>query len=329
MNPDYRISFINDQARLNTLCEGLVSVPALALDIETINWWSPQAERVALIQLAYRAGEGLRVAVVDALARLDPATLRRPLELNSTTKVIHNAAFDATRLARHFKISAAPVHDTMLAARRGGERRCSLKAQAEQHLRLRLDKEARQSDWGQRPLHPKQLSYAALDAVATLLLYEHQTRRGLKGDYRPRAVVGDEQVALPLGSSTPPGSSIPRAGRVEEPAQADRRAPAGADLSAASLALLGIISELPSRYSPEQLAASVGDDRVGLAGWIIDRLLGEDADLDESSAKMEIAGLCQRGLIRITPTRRLEADESGRAVWQKYKTDRENSEDSR
>jgi hypothetical protein len=61
MNLDYRISFINDQARLNTLCEGLVSVPALALDIETINWWSPQAERVALIQLAYRSGEGLRV----------------------------------------------------------------------------------------------------------------------------------------------------------------------------------------------------------------------------------------------------------------------------
>ena len=323
MNPDYRISFINDQARLNTLCEGLVSVPALALDIETINWWSPQAERVALIQLAYRAGEGLRVAVVDALARLDPATLRRPLELNSTTKVIHNAAFDATRLARHFKISAAPVHDTMLAARRGGERRCSLKAQAEQHLRLRLDKEARQSDWGLRPLHPKQLSYAALDAVATLLLYEHQTRRGLKGDYRPRAGVADVQAALPLDSS------LPRAGRVEEPAQADRPATAGADLSAASPALLGIISELPSRYSPEQLAASVGDDRVGLAGWIIDRLLGEDADLDESSAKMEIAGLCQRGLIRITPTRRLEAEESGSAVWRKYKTDRENSEDSR
>src|SRR5919205_286289 len=211
MNLDYRISFINDQARLNTLCEGLASVPALALDIETINWWSPQAERVA---------------VVDALARLDPATLRRPLELSSTTKVIHNAAFDATRLARHFKISAAPVHDTMLAARRGGERRCSLKAQAEQHLRLRLDKEARQSDWGQRPLHPKQLSYAALDAVATLLLYEHQTRRGLKGDYRPRAVVGDEQVALPLGSS------LPRAVRAEEPARADRPAPAGAGFSA-------------------------------------------------------------------------------------------------
>jgi hypothetical protein len=316
MRLDYRISFINDQTRLRALCDSLGSVSALALDIETINWWSPQSERVALIQLAYRADEGLRVAVVDALSRLDPAILRGPLEQHSTTKVIHNAAFDATRLARHFKISAAPIHDTMLAARRGGERRCSLQAQAERHLNLRLDKGARQSDWGLRPLDPKQLDYAALDAATTLLLYEHQTSRGLKGDYRLRAAVADEQAALPLGSCYPP------AGQVEKPARADRRASEGADLSAASLALLGIVSELPSRYGPEQLAASVGEDRVGLAGWIIDRVLGEDSDLDESSAKIEIARLCQRGLVRITGTRRLEADESGRAVWQEYKTSR-------
>jgi hypothetical protein len=67
------------------------------------------------------------------------------------------------------------------------------------------------------------------------------------------------------------------------------------------------------------LAASVGNDRVGLAGWIIDRVLGEEADLDESSAKMEIAELCRRGLVRVTPTRRLEANDAGRCVWQKYK----------
>src|ERR1043165_1080437 len=313
MKLDYRISFINDQTRLLTLCEGLGSVSALALDIETINWWNPLSERVALIQLAYRAGEELRVAVLDALAPLDPTVLRLPLELNSTTKVIHNAAFDAVRLARHFKISAAPIHDTMLAARRSGERRYSLKAQAEKHLNLPLDKKERQGDWGLRPLHPKQLGYAALDAVAALLLYEHQVSRGLKGNYRLRAEVTDEQAALPLRSSPP------RAGQVEKPTQADGGPAAGDDISDASLALLGIITELPSRYGPNQLAASVGEDRGGLAGGIIDRVLGRGADLDESTAKIEIAGLCQRGLVRITPTRRLEANESGRGLWQKHK----------
>ena len=310
MDSDYRITFINEQGRLEELCEGLGSVAAVALDIETLDWWNPQAERVSLIQLAYRAGGRVRVAVVDALARLDPSILRRPLESDASTKVIHNAAFDATRLERHYGIRTAPIHDTMLAARRGGERRYSLKAQAEKHLNLRLDKGAQQSDWGLRPLHPKQLAYAALDAVAALLLYEHQTSRGMRGDYRLRGGVVEGQGTLPLNSPLP----------FERPAgertPAERPLPTGGALSSPALALLGIIAELPSRYGPEQLAASVGDDRVGLAGWIIDRVLGgEEAGIDEATARTHIAELCESGLVRMTPTRRLEASEPGRSAW--------------
>jgi hypothetical protein len=310
MDSDYRITFINERGRLEELCEGLGSVAAVALDIETLDWWDPRAERVSLIQLAYRAGDRVRVAVVDVLAPLDPSILRRPLESNAATKVIHNAAFDATRLERHYRIRTAPIHDTMLAARRGGERRYSLKAQAEKHLNLRLDKGARLSDWGLRPLHPKQLGYAALDAVATLLLYEHQAGRGMRGDYRLRGGVVEGQGALPLDSLLP---------RERPPAESPP--PTSGAPSGPSLALLGIIAELPSRYGPEQLAASVGDDRVGLAGWIIDRVLGEEeeAGLDEETARSYIAELCESGLVRMTPTRRLEASELGRGVWLKRK----------
>lgn len=313
MKLDYRVALINDQPRLAMLCERLGSVAALALDIETINWWNPQAERVALIQIAYRADDALRVAVIDALARLDPVPLRAPLERGTATKVIHNAAFDAVKLARHYQISPAPIYDTMLAARRGGERRYSLKAQAEKHLNLPLDKSVRQSDWSLRPLSPKQLSYAAADAAAALLLYEHQTGRGLYGEYRLRARRVDEQGTLPLGDSAP------RVGRAGRPTAAERWPTANAGLSNTSLALLGIITELPSRYGPEHLVASVGEDRVGLAGWIIDRVLGEDADVDESTAKLSIADLCRHGLVKITPTRRLEANESGSTVWHQWK----------
>jgi hypothetical protein len=311
MDSDYRIAFIDERQRLEEFCEGLGSVDAVALDIETLDWWNPRAERVSLVQLAYRAGGRVRVAVIDALARLDPSILRRPLESDAATKVIHNAAFDATRLERHFGIRTAPIHDTMLAARRGGERRYSLKAQAEKHLNLKLDKGAQLSDWGLRPLHPKQLGYAALDAVATLLLYEYQVSRGMKkGDYRLRGGVVEGQGALPLDSLPPFERPVG-----ERPA-AELPTTAGGALSGPSLALLGIIAELPSRYGPEQLAASVGDDRVGLAGWIIDRVLGEEeAGLDEVTARSYIAGLCETGLVRVTPTRRLEASEAGRNVW--------------
>lgn len=313
MKTEYSITYINDHRRLEALCERLVAVPTLALDIETASWWDRRAERVSLVQLAYREGGRLRVAVVDVLAELDPAILRRPLESVDVTKAVHNAAFDAVRLERHFKIRPAPIHDTMLAARRGGERRCSLKAQAESHLGLRLDKGAQQSDWGARPLHPSQLGYAALDAAATLLLYEHQAGRGLKGEYRSRSAIREGQGALPLDAA-PGGAS-----RAEAPEAAPEPQAAVGALSATSLALLGIIAELPSRYGPEQLAASVGEDRVGLAGWIIDRVLGEQADVDEETAKNEIAGLCERGLVRTTPTRRLEASEEGKGLWLKQK----------
>jgi hypothetical protein len=215
---------------------------------------------VSLIQLAYREGGRLRVAVVDALAKLNPTLLRRPLESGGVTKAVHNAAFDVVRLERHFGIRAAPIHDTMLAARRVGERRCSLKAQAESHIGLRLDKEAQRSDRGVRPLQPRQLGYAARDAAATMLLYELQASRGLKGEYRPRGAVPEEQGALPLDDA-PGGASQAGDFTADAGAAAVREAP-----SRVSLALPGIIAELPSRYGPEQLAASAGEDRVGLAG---------------------------------------------------------------
>ena len=315
MKSDYRISFINDQSRLTALAEGLGAAPAFALDIETAEWWDPGRERVSLIQLAYRSGPELRVAVVDALAPLDPAALRRPLELGPAVKAVHNAAFDATRLSRHFKISVSPIHDTMLAAKRSGERRYSLKAQAERYLGMHLDKEAQRADWGLRPLGPRQIAYAARDAAATLLLYEHQQGRGLSGDYRPRDVRGSSQGALPLGDSAPRLEAKEAPTGSEGAAQEKGLPRAGAELSDVALALLGIVTELPSRYYPEQLAVNVGGDRVGIAGWIIDRVMGPDADVDESAAKETIAGLCRSGLVVITHTRRLEASKAGEAVW--------------
>lgn len=70
-----------------------------------------------------------------------------------------------------------------------------------------------------------------------------------------------------------------------------------------AIALLGIITELPTRYSPDALAASLGAERVGLAGWIIDRRLGKDAESDEEEVKMAINSLCERNFVRITETR--------------------------
>ena len=102
---DFRVRFINRERDLASLVARLAATPVIALDIETANWWDKQRERVALVQLASREGRSLRVAIVDALAEVDVASLRPVLESSTTTKVIHNAAYDAVRLARHYSLS--------------------------------------------------------------------------------------------------------------------------------------------------------------------------------------------------------------------------------
>ncbi len=316
--PDFTLKIIKDAGELQRLGDVLASLPAFALDIETIEWWNRHRERIALIQIAFRAQERIKVFIIDALTRFDPEPLRIPLEKTAAVKIIHNAAFDATRLSKHYNFSLAPVFDTMLAARRSGERKYSLKAQAETHLAIRLDKSAQTSDWSRRPLDNRQLYYAALDPFATLLLYENQLERGISGNYRLKPPANSTQNLLPLDDL--PAANF--SSEVETPTAADpllTENSSKSDLSEAAIALLGIITELPTRYSPHALAASLGAERVGLAGWIIDRRLGTDAEPDEEEIKMAINNLCERKLVGITNTRRLEATAAGTRLWHKLK----------
>ena len=317
--PDFTLKFIKDADELQRLSDVLVTLPAFALDIETTEWWNRHRERIALIQIAFRTERGIKVFIIDALADFDLEPLRLPLEKSAVVKIIHNAAFDATRLHKHYDFSPDPIFDTMLAARRSGERKYSLKAQAETHLTLRLDKSAQTSDWSRRPLDNRQSYYAALDAFATLLLYENQMERGISSVYRLKSTAVSTQNLLPLDNSPP--DKLPAEGEIftsADPLPTENFS-AKSNLSETAIALLGIITELPTRYSPDALAASLGAERVGLAGWIIDRRLGEDAEPDEEEIKLAIDSLCEENLVRITETRRLESTVIGERLWQQMK----------
>jgi 3'-5' exonuclease len=312
---DHTVEFVSDKLALKAALERLDGAPVIALDIETAYWWDRELERVALIQLAFRENGVIRAVVIDPMADFDPESLRRPLELSAQIKAIHNAGFDAVKLSRHFRIATSPIHDTMLAARRGGERRCSLQAQVEAHLGFHLDKAEQRGDWGRRPLTAEQLNYASLDAVCTLLLYEKQVARGLRGDYQLRARVESTQGSLPLAPDEP-RVAAPDAGSPE----LTRLASELGDLNACAFALLGVIAELGGRYSPEHLVASICAERVGLAGWVIDHTLGVGADIDEVSAKLEIAALIDLGLARLSLSRKLEATIAGAQFWADHKS---------
>jgi ribonuclease D len=103
------------------LCDALIQTTVFALDIETIDWWNRYQEQIALIQIAFRYKGQVKVAVIDTLADLYLESLRAAFEQQSSLKIIHNAAFDATRLAKHYNFHVSPVQDTMRVARRSGE----------------------------------------------------------------------------------------------------------------------------------------------------------------------------------------------------------------
>lgn len=317
--PDFTLKIIKNAGEVECLSDVLATLPAFALDIETTEWWNRHRERIALIQIAFRAKERIKVFIIDALARFDPEPLRLPLEKSAAVKIIHNAVFDATRLNKHYDFNLAPVFDTMLAARRSGERKYSLKAQAETHLALPLDKSAQTSDWSRRPLDNRQLYYAALDPFAALLLYENQLVRGISGEYRLKPPAVSTQNLLPLDDL--PADRLPA--EIETHTAADplpaENSSSNSNLPDVAIALLGIIMELPTRYSPDALAASLGAERVGLAGWIIDQRLGKDAEPDEEAVKMAINSLCERKLVRMTETRRLESTSIGERLWRQMK----------
>ena len=79
--PDFSIKLVSSPQDLTSLVARLDSAPAIAIDIETVNWWDRQIERVALIQLAFRESHQLRCVIIDALACLDIEPLRPYLEL--------------------------------------------------------------------------------------------------------------------------------------------------------------------------------------------------------------------------------------------------------
>lgn len=309
---DYRIEFINSQSALERLILVLNQTKIVALDLETIEWWDKRREKVALIQIAFRANGSIKVVVIDALAKLNLEIIRPVLESKEITKVIHNAAFDATKLFRHYGFSVEPIHDTMVAARRNGERKYSLAAQSAEHLKIHLDKKIQQSDWSRRPLDIKQLDYAARDAYATLLLYEHQRNRNLTGIYVSRSVSDARQGSLLAADleSLPPSinKEITQVGVSGVETSSD-------ELSAIEKVLLEVIKKLPDRFGPEQLAVSVGAEvRVGVAGWVIDSAIGKDSDIDEETAKLAIGNLCERKLMILTPARRLRINDSSTEV---------------
>jgi len=136
----------------------LQAEPAVAVDTES-NSFYVYHEQVCLIQFSIPGQDFL----VDPLALSDLSPLGPIFADPAIEKVFHAAEYDVMCLKRDFGFRFTNLFDTMIAARILGWPRYGLGSILEERFGVRQNKRLQRADWGQRPLSPEQLRYAALD----------------------------------------------------------------------------------------------------------------------------------------------------------------------
>ena len=172
--PQRPIRYIETDRDLAAACAQLADATVVALDVETTLF----DRELCLIQLAV---PDLNI-VIDARAITDLDPLADILESPRVVKVIHNASFERSVLARS-NIDLVNVFDTLTTSRKlrgrnidGGH---GLAAVCQRELGRILDKSAQTSDWTRRPLTDGQVAYAALDVEVLVELHERFNREML------------------------------------------------------------------------------------------------------------------------------------------------------
>ena len=201
--PEYRL--LTETGAARAALDELLHEKVIGLDTETC-WNSPEnRSRISLIQFAPPAGA---VIIIDALA-VDPEILRLLVESPETIKVAHNARFDEMVLAGAGMQPAALVDTLSLARMALFLPSYSLAAVAAELFGIALDKSLQKSNWGRRPLTRAQIEYAAVDARATLLVYQELCRR-LTDE-------GRLDEALRIATLKPSARHVPRKKRILQP----------------------------------------------------------------------------------------------------------------
>ena len=167
----FPFQMIIDQNDLPDLLTQWSKASHLAIDTEFIRTNTFLA-KPGLIQIADQHG----VYLIDPLAITDLSGLVSILENPDIIKVMHAMSEDVDLLFHSLGARINRVFDTQIAAAFAGIG-ASLGYQnlVMQVLNVTLDKGETRSDWLQRPLSDSQLSYAAMDVVYLMKLYEALT----------------------------------------------------------------------------------------------------------------------------------------------------------
>ena len=279
---EYR--WIDRQADVDDLVVELLDQPRYALDTE-FHRERTYYPKLALVQVAWRADEGQRLALVDPLA-VDVAGFSKLFD--SEALCVINAAQQDLDVLTH-AVGAVPerMFDTQLAAGFLGYGTPSLVSLLQGEIGVTPAKGDRLTDWLRRPLSDSQCQYAAVDVEYLLEIHERLVAQLAEVDRLDWAQDDCEELRTrPTSGSAPEDAWLrlkdarslrPNARAVAQSVAAwrERRA-MRTDIPVRQvlpdLAILGIAQRAPS--STKELAQARGVDerhsRGGMAEEILD-----------------------------------------------------------
>lgn len=160
---------IDRPGALLQMVEVLRAQRAVAVDTESNSFYA-YYHRICLIQLSIPGTD----YIVDPLAGLDLSPLGEIFADSRIQKVFHAAEQDIAGLWEDFGFQVTNLFDTMKAARILGWPHAGLADLLWEHFGVRTDKRYQRYNWGQRPLSPEALRYAALDTHYLIPLRDRQ-----------------------------------------------------------------------------------------------------------------------------------------------------------
>lgn len=159
-NTQLPVLYITTTHELESFCERAASSDVLAVDTEFLRE-KTYYPKLCLVQLATED----EIALVDPLAEgIDLSPLARLMMDEATEKVFHACGQDLEVLSHVLGVTPKPIFDTQVAAAfLGYGTQLGYASVIERYTKVRLAKEESLTDWSQRPLDERQLSYAADD----------------------------------------------------------------------------------------------------------------------------------------------------------------------
>ena len=166
---------VEGEREFQSMLEDLKGQSIIAFDTEADSFFNYR-EKVCLIQVTVED----RDYIVDPLADFDLTPLGEVFEDPDRCIVFHDGEYDILILKRDYDFQFAGLFDTRVAAAAIGESSPGLASVLKKYFEVELDKTLQRSNWSQRPLDPKQISYARLDTrylIPLMAKFEEELER--------------------------------------------------------------------------------------------------------------------------------------------------------